>query len=90
MIKGLKFFQATGPISSRACQLNHPSIFPRLTYFPAPASALSIPLSRCCQTHDHCYSEAKKLDSCKFLLDNPYTKVYSYSCSGSEITCSGR
>ncbi|XP_044097035.1 phospholipase A2 [Neovison vison] len=47
-------------------------------------------LDKCCQTHDHCYSEAKKLDSCKFLLDNPYTKVYSYSCSGSEITCSDK
>ncbi|XP_019322831.2 phospholipase A2 [Panthera pardus] len=45
-------------------------------------------LDKCCQTHDHCYSQAKKLDSCKFLLDNPYTKTYSYSCSGSEITCS--
>ncbi|XP_008705901.1 phospholipase A2 [Ursus maritimus] len=45
-------------------------------------------LDKCCQTHDNCYSEAKKLDSCKFLLDNPYTNTYSYSCSGSEITCS--
>nr|XP_012416579.1 PREDICTED: phospholipase A2 isoform X2 [Odobenus rosmarus divergens] len=44
-------------------------------------------LDKCCQTHDNCYSQAKKLDSCKLLLDNPYTKTYSYSCSGSEITC---
>ncbi|XP_004396727.1 PREDICTED: phospholipase A2 isoform X1 [Odobenus rosmarus divergens] len=47
-------------------------------------------LDKCCQTHDNCYSQAKKLDSCKLLLDNPYTKTYSYSCSGSEITCSAK
>ncbi|XP_045882054.1 phospholipase A2 [Meles meles] len=47
-------------------------------------------LDKCCQTHDNCYSEAKRLDSCKFLLDNPYTEIYSYSCSGSEITCSDK
>ncbi|KAI5235255.1 phospholipase A2 [Manis pentadactyla] len=47
-------------------------------------------LDRCCQTHDKCYSQAKKLDSCTFLLDNPYTKIYSYSCSGSEITCNNK
>ncbi|XP_044514773.1 phospholipase A2 [Gracilinanus agilis] len=45
---------------------------------------------QCCQVHDNCYSQAKKLSSCKFLLDNPYTKHYSYSCSGNEITCSSK
>ncbi|KAM6155751.1 phospholipase A2 [Rhynchocyon petersi] len=45
-------------------------------------------LDSCCQAHDKCYSEAKKLDSCTFLLDNPYTNTYSYKCEGSEITCS--
>ncbi|NXD17276.1 PA21B Phospholipase, partial [Nothocercus nigrocapillus] len=45
-------------------------------------------LDRCCQTHDHCYNTAKKLPTCRFLLDNPYTKTYSYNCSGEEITCS--
>ncbi|XP_045390633.1 phospholipase A2 [Lemur catta] len=45
-------------------------------------------LDTCCQTHDNCYSQAMNLDSCKSLLDNPYTKSYSYTCSGSEITCS--
>ncbi|XP_014393197.1 PREDICTED: phospholipase A2 [Myotis brandtii] len=45
---------------------------------------------RCCQTHDRCYDQAKKLDTCKFLLDNPYTKSYSYKCSGSEIICSSK
>uniref|UniRef100_A0A2R9BB84 Phospholipase A2 n=1 Tax=Pan paniscus TaxID=9597 RepID=A0A2R9BB84_PANPA len=47
-------------------------------------------LDTCCQTHDNCYDQAKKLDSCKFLLDNPYTNTYSYSCSGSAITCSSK
>ncbi|XP_037673058.1 phospholipase A2 [Choloepus didactylus] len=45
-------------------------------------------LDTCCQKHDNCYKQAKKLDTCKFLLDNPYTKTYSYKCTGSEITCS--
>ncbi|XP_006053022.1 phospholipase A2 isoform X1 [Bubalus bubalis] len=45
-------------------------------------------LDRCCQTHDNCYKEAKKLNSCKVLVDNPYTNSYSYSCSNNEITCS--
>ncbi|NWX52092.1 PA21B Phospholipase, partial [Steatornis caripensis] len=44
-------------------------------------------LDRCCQAHDNCYTQAKKLESCRFLLDNPYTKVYSYSCSNKQITC---
>ncbi|XP_032085287.1 phospholipase A2 [Thamnophis elegans] len=44
-------------------------------------------LDRCCQTHDGCYSQAKKHPACKSLLDSPYTKVYSYTCSGGNITC---
>ncbi|EHB05140.1 Phospholipase A2, major isoenzyme [Heterocephalus glaber] len=47
-------------------------------------------LDRCCQTHDQCYSKAKKMESCKFLIDNPYTNTYSYSCSGTTITCSSK
>lgn len=99
MIKGLKHLKLQDPVSPRACQLNHPHLFLREQVQvaqlsccpgPAPASALSLPLSRCCQTHDKCYSQAKKLDSCTFLLDNPYTKTYSYSCSGSEITCNSK
>ncbi|XP_074462595.1 phospholipase A2 [Larus michahellis] len=44
-------------------------------------------LDRCCQVHDNCYSQAKKLDSCRFLIDNPYTKTYSFSCSPGQIKC---
>ncbi|XP_074868436.1 phospholipase A2 [Carettochelys insculpta] len=44
-------------------------------------------LDRCCQVHDHCYSQAKQHPDCKGLLDNPYTEVYAFSCSGSTITC---
>ncbi|KFP33528.1 Phospholipase A2, partial [Colius striatus] len=47
-------------------------------------------LDRCCQAHDNCYSEAQKLKSCTYILDNPYTKFYSYSCSNKEITCSSK
>lgn len=28
------------------------------------------------------------MESCKFLLDNPYTKLYHYSCSNEQVTCS--
>ncbi|NXC45893.1 PA21B Phospholipase, partial [Penelope pileata] len=45
-------------------------------------------LDSCCQAHDQCYSEAKRLSSCTPILDNPYTEMYKYSCSNEEITCS--
>ncbi|XP_059105727.1 phospholipase A2-like [Peromyscus eremicus] len=47
-------------------------------------------LDRCCQTHDNCYGQAMKMESCKFLIDNPYSSCYSYSCSGNEVTCSDK
>nr|XP_006204868.1 phospholipase A2 [Vicugna pacos] len=47
-------------------------------------------LDRCCQTHDNCYTEAKKLDSCAVIVDNPYTNSYSFSCSNTEITCNSK
>ncbi|NXO38754.1 PA21B Phospholipase, partial [Locustella ochotensis] len=47
-------------------------------------------LDRCCQVHDNCYSQAMKMESCKFLLDNPYTKSYRFSCSDGQITCSSK
>ena len=40
--------------------------------------------------HNINVEEAKKLNSCKVLVDNPYTNSYSYSCSNNEITCSSR
>ncbi|KAM4808962.1 phospholipase A2 [Rhinophrynus dorsalis] len=45
-------------------------------------------LDRCCQIHDSCYSQANKLSSCDGILNNPYTKEYKYTCSGTSITCS--
>ncbi|XP_065548722.1 phospholipase A2 isoform X2 [Lathamus discolor] len=44
-------------------------------------------LDRCCQVHDNCYTQAKKLESCRFLVDNPYTNSYKFSCSSRQITC---
>ncbi|NWS54495.1 PA21B Phospholipase, partial [Chunga burmeisteri] len=44
-------------------------------------------LDRCCQTHDACYSKAEKLESCTFIIDNPYTRTYSFTCSNGQITC---
>ncbi|PKK22745.1 phospholipase A2, group IB (pancreas) [Columba livia] len=45
-------------------------------------------LDRCCQTHDQCYGQAQKLAACRFLVDNPYTVSYKFSCSQGQITCS--
>ncbi|NWV00944.1 PA21B Phospholipase, partial [Upupa epops] len=47
-------------------------------------------LDRCCQVHDNCYSKANKLDACRFLVDNPYTEAYSFTCSNKQITCSSK
>ncbi|XP_015460793.2 phospholipase A2 [Astyanax mexicanus] len=44
-------------------------------------------LDRCCQVHDQCYTNAKKLPECTFL--DPYVKVYSHSCSNKKASCSG-
>ncbi|XP_027737748.1 phospholipase A2 isoform X1 [Empidonax traillii] len=47
-------------------------------------------LDRCCQVHDNCYEQAMEIESCRFLLDNPYTKFYRFSCSNGQITCSNK
>uniref|UniRef100_A0A8D0HD41 Phospholipase A2 n=1 Tax=Sphenodon punctatus TaxID=8508 RepID=A0A8D0HD41_SPHPU len=39
-------------------------------------------LDRCCQIHDDCYGAAEHIPKCYTLLHNPYTKIYSYTCSG--------
>ncbi|XP_037057616.1 phospholipase A2-like [Peromyscus leucopus] len=43
---------------------------------------------RCCQTRDNCYAQVKKLESCKFLIDDPQRSLYTYLCSGNKVTCS--
>ncbi|XP_014345137.1 phospholipase A2, minor isoenzyme [Latimeria chalumnae] len=47
-------------------------------------------VDRCCETHDRCYRTAKKMKECNRILDNPYTELYSYKCSGNKITCSSK
>ncbi|XP_005987223.1 phospholipase A2 [Latimeria chalumnae] len=47
-------------------------------------------LDRCCQIHDHCYNTAMAMDECWPIFDNPYTEIYTYSCSDGEIICSDR
>ncbi|XP_059105728.1 phospholipase A2-like [Peromyscus eremicus] len=47
-------------------------------------------LDMCCQTHDNCYGQAMKMESCKFLIDNPYSSSYSYTCSKNVVTCSDK
>ncbi|TNN65064.1 Phospholipase A2, major isoenzyme [Liparis tanakae] len=46
-------------------------------------------LDRCCQVHDHCYHQAKQLDACWTIIDNPYTELYDYSCDEKtkKVTC---
>ncbi|XP_048412304.1 phospholipase A2 [Stegostoma tigrinum] len=44
-------------------------------------------LDKCCQIHDNCYSEALKLKECRPIFDNPYTIIYSYTCSENTVTC---
>ncbi|ERE74679.1 phospholipase A2-like protein [Cricetulus griseus] len=45
---------------------------------------------KCCRARDNCYAQVDYLGNCALLIRNPYTSSYSYSCSGTEITCSAR
>ncbi|KAL7827183.1 hypothetical protein SRHO_G00329010 [Serrasalmus rhombeus] len=47
------------------------------------------PLDRCCEVHDKCYANAKRLPECRPIVDLPYVKVYDHSCSNNKATCSG-
>ncbi|XP_075813673.1 phospholipase A2-like isoform X2 [Microtus pennsylvanicus] len=42
---------------------------------------------RCCENHDRCYEEAKKLGDCKIYEDNRYDIPYYYFCSGRKLIC---
>ncbi|XP_043571259.1 phospholipase A2, minor isoenzyme-like [Chiloscyllium plagiosum] len=46
-------------------------------------------LDKCCLNHDKCYRRAKDRH-CRDYIDSPYIELYSYSCSGEEITCSSK
>ncbi|XP_048861236.1 phospholipase A2-like isoform X2 [Brienomyrus brachyistius] len=65
---------------------------PWMTWTELHSSGLILCLCRCCQTHDDCYSQAKRLGGCLSILDNPYTESYSYSCDNTNkiITCTGK
>ncbi|KAK9522403.1 hypothetical protein VZT92_018871 [Zoarces viviparus] len=43
-------------------------------------------VDRCCEVHDQCYGDAMQHDDCVPILDNPYTKVYSYRCDEANKT----
>ncbi|KAJ6666064.1 hypothetical protein lerEdw1_000968, partial [Lerista edwardsae] len=47
-------------------------------------------LDRCCQIHDDCYGAAANVPKCYSFLHNPYTKIYTYSCSGTDVTCASK
>ncbi|XP_075045030.1 phospholipase A2-like isoform X2 [Mixophyes fleayi] len=44
-------------------------------------------LDKCCQIHDSCYEEYRKIETCDKIFDNPYTEFYYYSCSDNTVTC---
>ncbi|XP_069561141.1 phospholipase A2, minor isoenzyme-like [Brachyistius frenatus] len=46
-------------------------------------------LDRCCEVHDRCYDDAMQHPECWFILDNPYTEFYDYSCdeANKKVTC---
>ncbi|XP_047237782.1 phospholipase A2-like isoform X1 [Girardinichthys multiradiatus] len=45
-------------------------------------------VDRCCEVHDKCYQNSRKLPGCDGVLDLPYVLVYSFSCSNKEVHCS--
>ncbi|KAG7480598.1 hypothetical protein MATL_G00057930 [Megalops atlanticus] len=45
-------------------------------------------VDRCCEVHDLCYRASRKLPECRPVVDVPYIKVYDFTCSNSEVTCS--
>ncbi|XP_078277330.1 phospholipase A2-like [Rhinoraja longicauda] len=47
-------------------------------------------LDRCCQIHDNCYAEAKKMEECWPIFDSPYIELYTYTCSSNTVTCSSK
>ncbi|XP_052610895.1 phospholipase A2-like [Peromyscus californicus insignis] len=80
---------------SNALQCTLPLInpFPEYNYYGCYCGFLRFfnpveDLDRCCQIHDNCLAQVNNLENCAVLIRNPYTSSYSYSCSGSEITCS--
>ncbi|XP_075438892.1 phospholipase A2, minor isoenzyme-like [Ascaphus truei] len=47
-------------------------------------------LDTCCQTHDNCYGASKQLEDCIPIFDNPYTEIYTYTCTDNLPTCSSK
>uniref|UniRef100_A0A8C5MGL1 Phospholipase A2 n=1 Tax=Leptobrachium leishanense TaxID=445787 RepID=A0A8C5MGL1_9ANUR len=47
-------------------------------------------LDMCCKIHDNCYGESMTVAGCKFILDNPYTEIYSYSCTDNKSWWAGQ
>ncbi|XP_014458820.1 phospholipase A2, minor isoenzyme [Alligator mississippiensis] len=75
--------KCTIPNSDPLWRFNHYGCYCGLGGFGTPVDELD----KCCQTHDNCYSQAETVPNCHSLFHNPYTQIYSYSCSGPNITC---
>ncbi|CAN9513521.1 unnamed protein product [Ophioblennius macclurei] len=46
-------------------------------------------LDRCCQAHDNCYEQARKISGCSGLTNLPYVIDYEFNCSNKRVSCSG-
>ncbi|CAB1319651.1 unnamed protein product [Coregonus sp. 'balchen'] len=42
----------------------------------------------CCEVHDLCYQASRHLPECRPVIDVPYIKVYIFSCTNGEVSCS--
>uniref|UniRef100_A0A4W5MP07 Phospholipase A2 n=1 Tax=Hucho hucho TaxID=62062 RepID=A0A4W5MP07_9TELE len=45
-------------------------------------------LDRCCEVHDLCYQASRHLPECRPIIDVPYIKVYIFSCTNGQVSCS--
>jgi len=85
-LKGLVVF-AFVALSKSIYEQSHTYTSYKSAEFVSTSSDLFL-FPRCCQAHDHCYSEAQNKTICSSILDTPYTEIYKYSCKDEEITCS--
>ncbi|XP_027890398.1 phospholipase A2-like [Xiphophorus couchianus] len=45
-------------------------------------------VDRCCEAHDKCYKNSRKIPGCEGVFDLPYIIIYGFSCSNRQVYCS--
>lgn len=45
---------------------------------------------RCCEAHDKCYKNSRKIPGCEGVFDLPHIIIYGFSCSNRQVYCSGK